>query len=157
MNETVSRPDVLHAIPAAGRSGPGLIGWSIGRLSWPSSACMPFVNLRRRVAQHVRRQAAEMIEEERTEIPRRSDAVDTHLATFVAIENVKRYRAILDMQPREADRQVITALLFAEECRVERLARSSGNRGARASAASRVQSRQWQVALTVTRTGATAA
>jgi hypothetical protein len=138
MNESVSRFDLLPAIPVAGPSGPSPVGWSIGRLSWPSSACLLFVSLRRRFAQHARPQIPARIEN--------NQRVDAHLATFVATENVKRYRAILDSQPGDADRQVITALLVAEESRVQRLVRPSGNRSARGPAESRVRSRQWQVA-----------
>jgi hypothetical protein len=145
MSETVSRSVVLRAIPVAEVSGPGPIGWLTGRLSWPSSACVLFVNLRRGFAQHARPQTPEMIENDQRDIHRLSDAA--RLATFVATENVKRYRAILEEQPSDADRQVITALLVAEESRVQRLVRSSGDRSARGPAESHVQSRHWQVAL----------
>jgi hypothetical protein len=147
MNETLSRSDVLHAIPVAELGGRGRVGRSIGPLSWPSSAWVLFVNLRRRFAQHVRLQTPEMIEKDQREIHRLSDAADPRLAIFVAAENVKRYRTILDSQLSEADRQMITALLVAEEFRVQRLARSSGNRSVRGPAESQVQPRQWQVAL----------
>jgi hypothetical protein len=134
MYDAASAFDVLHAVPVAGAGGLG-VGWWVGRLSWLSSACERLVNLRRRLARQVRLQTPETMENDQDD----PDGVDARLAAFVATENIKRYKEMLDSQPGEADGQVITRLLVEEEARVQRLLGSSIHRSARGRGESRAQ------------------
>jgi hypothetical protein len=118
---------LFHNILAGAGGGRFTVGWLVGRLSWLVSAGVLFIYFLQLFARQQRllqrthgllRQSAEKPKAEPREAHELLSEVEAQLATFVARENVTRYKAMLDSEPGEVHRQVITTLLAEEETRL---------------------------------------
>jgi hypothetical protein len=116
---------LFHNMMAGAGGGPFSVGWLVGRLSWLVSACVLFIYFLRQFPRHQRVLAraqgllgSEIAAADPSEMRAAVGEVETRLSAFVAAENVKRYKAMLDLQPGELHGQVITTLLAEEETRL---------------------------------------
>ena len=100
------------------------VGWTIGRLSWLASAGVLFVYLMvlhardQQLWSHARQLLSGGAEGEGVII---REAIPAALETFVARENVMRYRRMLEEPSDEAHRQVLLRMVEEEETRLKRL------------------------------------
>jgi hypothetical protein len=120
---------LFHNLLAGAGGGRFTVGWLVGRLSWLVSAAVLFIYFLQLFSRQQRflqrthgllRHSAKLPKAELREADELLSDVEAQLATFVARENVVRYKAMLDSQPREVHRQVITNLLAEEESRLHR-------------------------------------
>jgi hypothetical protein len=119
-----------NVLSTAGR-GRFTIGWTIGRLSWPISACVLFVYLMVVYARdqllltHVRELLRDGAADQANGLHHVGTAqVPIALAGFVASENVVRYRRMLEEPQDEATRSVLLRLLAEEQRRQEQLSKA---------------------------------
>jgi hypothetical protein len=118
---------LFHNVMAGAGGGPFSVGWLVGRLSWLVSACALFLYFLRQFprqqrvltrAQGLLGHFSETAPTYPGETRKAFGEAETRLSAFVAAENVRRYKAMLDSQPGEVHRQVITTLLAEEETRL---------------------------------------
>jgi hypothetical protein len=115
---------LFHNVLAGAGGGPFSVGWLVGRLSWLVSACVLFIYFLWQFPryQRVLARAQGLLGSEIAAAPSETREafgdVEARLSAFVAAENVRRYRTMLDAQTGEVHRQVITTLLAEEETRL---------------------------------------
>jgi hypothetical protein len=125
---------LFHNVLSGAGGGRFTVGWLVGRLSWLVSAVVLFIYFLQlfsrqqrllQVTHRLLRHSAEIPKSEPREAQELLSDVEAQLATFVARENVTRYKAMLDSQPGEVHRQVINTLLAEEETRLQSRERRS--------------------------------
>jgi Membrane-associated sensor, integral membrane domain len=105
------------------------VGWTIGRLSWLTSACVLFIYLLVLHArdQHLWTRARDLlhtIEDEEAGVRSGGGTrkvVDVALERFIARENIMRFRRMLEEPHDETTRLVLLRMLAVEEGRLEQL------------------------------------
>jgi hypothetical protein len=120
---------IFHNVLAAAGGGRFTIGWTVGRLSWLISACVLFIYF----LQEFSRQQG-LLERARELVARVPDGpksietgqtdhageVEARLDMFVAAENIRRYKALLESDLDDVHRAAVAGLLGEEESRLRR-------------------------------------
>jgi hypothetical protein len=117
---------LFHNILAGAGGARFTLGWMVGRLSWLIAACVLFIYFLQQFSRQHRLlvRTQHLLGDARMQkAPDPLAEMETRLDTFVAKENIERYKAMLESELDDVHRHLIGRLLVEEESRLRQFDR----------------------------------